>query len=79
MGGWKSLRWAWPSIVFLVFMIPLPGFLANLMGGQLQHVATVASTFVIQTIGISAVAEGNVIYLQISQIGVAEALTGCGT
>ncbi len=76
VGGWKALRWAWPSIVFLVFMIPLPGFLANLMGGQLQHVATVASTFVIQTIGISAVAEGNVIYLQNSQIGVAEACNG---
>ena len=58
VGGWKALRWAWPSIVFLVFMIPLPGFLATVMGGPLQRLATVASTFMIQTLGISAVADG---------------------
>ena len=57
-------------------MVPLPGFLANLMGGPLQRLATVASTFLIQTIGISAVAEGNVISLADSQIGVAEACNG---
>jgi exosortase len=75
-GGWKALRWAWPSIVFLVFMVPLPGFLATRMGGRLQDLATIASTFVIQTIGISAVAEGHVICLADSQIGVAEACNG---
>jgi len=76
LGGWIAIRWAWPSIVFLIFMVPLPGFLANLMGGPLQRLATVASTFLIQTIGISAVAEGNVISLADSQIGVAEACNG---
>ena len=25
VGGWRALNWSWPSIVFLVFMIPLPG------------------------------------------------------
>jgi len=76
VGGWKALRWAWPSIVFLIFMVPLPGFVAGRLGGPLQHLATVASTFLIQTIGISAVAEGNVISLADSQIGVAEACNG---
>ena len=23
VGGWQAFRWAWPAIVFLVFMIPL--------------------------------------------------------
>jgi exosortase len=76
VGGWNALRWAWPSIVFLVFMIPLPGFLANMLGQPLQRFATIASTFVIQTLGISAVAEGNVICLPDSTIGVAEACNG---
>ena len=76
VGGWKCFRWAWPAILFLIFMIPLPGFVANLMGGPLQRLATVASTFLIQTIGISAVREGNVISLADSQIGVAEACNG---
>ena len=75
-GGWKAIRWAWPAIVFLVFMIPLPGFLADLMGGPLRELATAGSTFVIQTLGISAVAEGNVILLSDSQVGVAEACNG---
>jgi exosortase len=76
VGGWNAMRWAWPSIVFLVFMVPLPGFLASMMGQQLQWIAAVASNYVIQTIGISAVREGNVISLSDSQIGVAEACNG---
>ena len=76
VGGWKALRWAWPSIVFLVFMVPLPGFLAGLLGHPLQRFATIASTFVIQTLGIPVVAEGNVICLSDSQIEVADACNG---
>jgi exosortase len=76
LGGWKYLRWAGPSIAFLVFMIPLPGFAATLMGHPLQRVATIASTYMIQTVGVPAVAEGNVILLGDSQIGVAEACNG---
>ncbi|MGO9109290.1 MAG: exosortase/archaeosortase family protein [Thermoguttaceae bacterium] len=75
-GGWKAMRWAWPALVFLVFMIPLPGFLADLLGTPLRDLATAGSTFVIQTLGISAVAEGNVIQLADSQVGVAEACNG---
>lgn len=76
VGGWRVLRWSWPAIAFLIFMVPLPGFAANLMGHPLQRLATIASTYTIQTIGVSAVAEGNVISLADSQIGVAEACNG---
>ena len=30
VGGWQALRWAWPAIVFLVFMLPLPGDIQGL-------------------------------------------------
>jgi exosortase len=76
VGGWRALRWAGPSIAFLVFMIPLPGFAATLMGHPLQRVATIASTYTIQLVGVPAVADGNVILLGDSQIGVAEACNG---
>jgi exosortase len=76
LGGWKALRWAAPSIAMLVFMIPLPGFVATLLAHPLQRVATIASTYMIQTVGVPAVAEGNVISLGDSQIGVAEACNG---
>jgi exosortase len=76
LGGWQTLKWAWPSLVFLFLMVPLPGPLADALGGPLQHVATVASTYVIQTVGVPAVAEGNVILLSEEPIGVAEACSG---
>ena len=78
VGGFLALRWAWPAIVFLVFMIPLPGALAGRLGGPLQHLATLASTYVLQTLGIPAVASGNVICLTHGRIGVAEACNGLG-
>ncbi len=76
LGGWPGLRWAWPSAVFLIFMVPLPGFLATLLSHPLQRVATTASTYVIQTLGIPAVADGNIISLSEGQINVEEACSG---
>ena len=66
LGGWRALRWAWPSILFLIFMVPLPDFLAAALGRNLQHVATRMSEYVLQTVGIPAITLGegsNVIQL----------------
>jgi exosortase len=76
LGGWPKLKWAWPSLAFLFFMVPLPGPLADALGGPLQQVATRASTYAIQVVGVPAVAEGNVILLSQEPIGVAEACSG---
>src|SRR5262245_16364542 len=75
-GGWAALRWAGPAILFLVFLFPIPRDVAGLLSGNLQHVATVASTYVMQTLGIPAVSEGNVIWLTDESIGVAQACSG---
>ena len=58
LGGWRALRWAWPSIVFLIFMVPLPDFLASALGANLQRVATIMSVYVLQTVGIPAIVPG---------------------
>jgi len=63
LGGWSLFGWAWPSIAFLLFMIPLPGAISERMSGPLQHVATVSSTYLLQTLGVPAAAVGNVIHL----------------
>lgn len=76
IGGYSALRWAWPSIVFLCFMVPLPGVVAGRLSGPLQHLATVASTYVLQTVGLPAISQGNIIWLSHGQIGVAEACSG---
>lgn len=78
IGGWACLRWTWPSIAFLIFMIPLPYRAEFLLGTPLQNFATVASTYTLQTLGLPAVAEGNVILIDDSRIGVVEACNGMG-
>ena len=75
-GGWKVLRWAWPAIFFLVFMVPLPGFVAGALSHPLQRIGTIMSTYIIQTVGIPSVAQGNVIVLSQAELGVAEACSG---
>lgn len=77
-GGFSVLRWAWPAILFLFFMIPLPYSLEVAVGHPLQRAATLTSTYVLQTLGLTAVAEGNVIQLDNAKIGVVEACNGLG-
>lgn len=76
IGGWQALRWSWPATAFLVFMIPLPYRLSGGLAGPLQRLATVVSTFFLQTLGVPAIAEGNVILLSEVEIGVVEACSG---
>lgn len=75
-GGRKTLTWAAPAILFLAFMLPLPYRFQTMLGGSLQNVATAASTYAFQTLGVSAVAEGNVILLSEIRLGVVEACSG---
>jgi len=74
--GWPAFRWAGPTLLFLLFMIPLPYNLSGALSGVLQSIATQVSTFSLQTLGVPAFAEGNIITLTNGQIGVAEACSG---
>lgn len=75
-GGKQGWRWAWPSIAFLVFMIPLPFRVETALALPLRRVATLCSTYVMQTFGLPALAEGNTIHLDGGPIEVAEACSG---
>ena len=74
--GTGALRWALPGVFYLLFMLPLPGAIAGSLSGLLQSVATQVSTFVIQMLGIPAMASGNIIVLSNGEVGVAEACSG---
>src|SRR5206468_3303453 len=74
--GWRALRWAWPAILFLGFMVPLPHRVEVALAHPLQRVATAASTYALQTLGFVAFSEGNVIRLGQVRIGVVEACSG---
>jgi exosortase len=78
VAGWQGLRWAWPAIVFLFFMIPLPGAVQGAASQQLQGLASRLSLFVIQTLGMRAVPEGHLIHIGDAPkaLNVAEACSG---
>lgn len=76
VGGLAALKWSWPACVFLLFMVPLPYGLEVMLRGPLRDIGTVASTFVMQTVGMPAYADGNVIVVNSVRIGVAEACSG---
>ena len=77
-GGVKVLRWNWPAIAFLVFMLPLPYRVEVSLAFPLQRLATLASTYLLQTLGFPAIAEGNVIIMEEARLGVIEACNGLG-
>lgn len=76
LGGWQLFRWAGPAVAFLFFMVPLPYSVEISMQYPLRRIGTEASVYVMQTLGLPALAEGNVIVLDESRIGVAEACSG---
>jgi exosortase len=75
-GGWRALSWAGPSVLFLFFMIPLPHRLEVALPGPLQNFATVSTTFLLQTLGFPAVADGNIVLLGEMPLNIAEACSG---
>jgi exosortase len=76
VAGWPVLRWAAPAIAFLAFMVPLPYRLEVAMKYPLQRISTVASAYMLQTLGLPALAEGNVILLNEHELGVIDACSG---
>jgi len=61
VGGFAIVRWAWPALGFLIFMFPLPTILEVTVLNTLQRIASICSTFVLQTLGLGAIRNGNVI------------------
>jgi exosortase len=63
VGGLPTLRWAAPSILFLVFMYPFPYKVEQKLMHPLQRVAAQLSTMSLVTLGVDAVREENSIFL----------------
>jgi exosortase len=75
-GGWSVFRWAWAPIAFLIFMYPLPDEATRYLLVPLQNMATIVSTYAIQTLGIDAIREGNQIVVGKMHLGVVDACSG---
>ncbi|MFK5951351.1 MAG: VPLPA-CTERM-specific exosortase XrtD [Methylococcales bacterium] len=63
-------------LLFLVFMIPLPGFFLNNLSSQLQLISSQLGVAVIRLFDISVYLEGNVIDLGTYKLQVVEACSG---
>jgi exosortase len=75
-GGLPLLKRTWPAIAFLVFMVPLPYELERNVGAPLKTAATVSSTFLLQTLGLPAIRDGNLILIDEVRLGVVDACSG---
>jgi exosortase len=62
-GSWPLLQRVWPAIIFLVFLLPLPRPVNELISLPLQRIAATGSCFLLQLSGFWAIQEGNVINL----------------
>ena len=78
VGGWSALSWSWPALAFLAFMTPLPFTIETALALPLRRLATEMSTYSLQTLGCPAAAEGNIILIEDTRLGVAEACSGLG-
>ncbi len=76
VGGWSMFRWAWAPIGFLIFMYPLPDEATRYLLGPLQTLATIVSTYALQTLGLDAFREGNQIVVGEMHLGVVDACSG---
>jgi exosortase len=78
VAGKSVLRWSWPALAFLAFMIPVPFFIEVALAHPLRRLATTMSTYLLQTFGYPALAEGNIILIDQVKLGVVEACSGLG-
>jgi exosortase len=76
LGGWHLVRVAWPAVVFLFFMLPLPPSLNTFLANPLQRLATIGSVTVLRAIGLPVLVEGNVITVGAEPLEVAQACNG---
>ena len=78
VGGWSVLSWSWPALAFLVFMMPLPYSIEGALAVPLRRVATDMGTYALQTLGVPAISEGNIILIEEQHLFVEEACSGLG-
>lgn len=74
--GWKRGRTFWPSVLHLVFMLPLPMFLYWKVSTALQFISSGVGVWLVQSAGIPVFLDGNIIDLGVYKLQVAEACSG---
>lgn len=74
--GWRRGIFFWPSVLHLVFMLPLPQFLYWKVNSALQLVSSEIGVWLVRLMGVPVFLEGNIIDLGVYKLQVAEACSG---
>ena len=74
--GWKQGWQFWPSVLHLVYMLPLPGVLYYGLSTYLQSVSSQLGVYLVQLLGVPVYLDGNIIDLGVYKLHVAEACSG---
>lgn len=76
LGGWRTARAAWFPLIYIIFMIPLPGPLVDAMTGPLKHWISVIAETVLHTVGYPIARDGVILTIGQYQLLVADACSG---
>ena len=74
--GWKALKVGGIPLLFLIFMVPFPGFLMNSLSLKLQLLSSWLGVEFIRACDIMVYLEGNVIDLGVYKLQVVDACSG---
>ena len=74
--GWRRGVVFWPSVLHLVFMLPLPQFLYWKLSGTLQMISSETGVAILQAVAVPVYLDGNIIDLGVMKLQVAEACSG---
>ena len=76
LGGWPALRRLWFALLFLVFLVPLPGFVILSMTGPLKSLVAQAVEFLLYALGYPIARSGVVLSIGQYQLLIADACSG---
>lgn len=74
--GVHGVRIIWASLIFLIFLVPLPRFLQFSLTSGLQLISSEMGTSILRAMGVPVFLEGNVIDLGAYKLQVVEACSG---
>ena len=74
--GWRAAKALWFPILFLIFLVPLPGFIVDSLTGPLKQLVSSAVDYVLHAAGYPISRSGVVLTMGYYQLLVADACSG---
>lgn len=76
LGGWRAVRIAWFPLLYLIFLVPLPGIFIDTVTAPLKHYISIIAEWTLYHAGLPIARSGNIITVGPYQLLVADACSG---